>query len=407
MLTNLAANLEKSWAQSAYDQDTFAPLAAEMLSEWSDEEAVTLAEDAISALLSPQNSSLNMDPHLSEGITPVFDGAYFKIFLHRWTNAVATPHQHDWSGAYRVLRGRSLHTEYKFNCEINYSGALKIGSLRSDKNELLAPGAVKGVCAGSNFIHGLSYADDPGLAISIRATRLSSTPMDFRRPGVGYDHLLYAPKISDAVAKSAQIAANALASLYALQPKKFLDSLINLIRTRDPRSAYLIANHFHNAGMVDADELADALSARFGVETAQILIQSFVEDTRAQLVAELRDNVSDPAQRHFIGALHAASDFTELKEMVRLFDAERDTTVQIGGSIVGLLTDNDEENETPHHMAEAFGRFAAEPKEQEIICWLKENHSDKPHIEHHLEFFVEATAAMREAPLYAPLFRQS
>lgn len=98
----------------------------------------------------------------------VYDHPRFYIQLLFWLDGTTQIHQHEFSGAFHVLEGSSLHSEFVFENPRPISAHFRLGDLRLERTELLGTGATVPIVSGGGGIHSLFHLDTPSLSVVVR-----------------------------------------------------------------------------------------------------------------------------------------------------------------------------------------------------------------------------------------------
>jgi hypothetical protein len=85
----------------------------------------------------------------------VFDDPRFYIQLLFWLDGTTQIHQHEFSGAFHVLVGSSLHAEFAFANVRPVTAHLRLGDLQLTGIELLETGRTVPITSGAGSIHSL------------------------------------------------------------------------------------------------------------------------------------------------------------------------------------------------------------------------------------------------------------
>ncbi len=165
--TELGRAVDASWRASHYDERRFAKVAAAALSEARVSDRVEL-EDLLDAICAGEDLPEQRSSGFGEPPIVAFRTERFLIEVLPWLDGTTDLHQHGFAGAFTVLHGRSLHSEFEFECEYRYSERLAVGALRPRAMELLQVGDVRAIPLGSEFIHSLFHLDRPSVSVVVR-----------------------------------------------------------------------------------------------------------------------------------------------------------------------------------------------------------------------------------------------
>ncbi len=98
----------------------------------------------------------------------VHDEPRFYIQVLCWLEGTTDIHQHSFSGAFHVLAGSSIHSQFEFENAETISAHLRIGDLRLRETHLLETGATVPIHSGPAHLHSLFHLDTPSLTVVIR-----------------------------------------------------------------------------------------------------------------------------------------------------------------------------------------------------------------------------------------------
>jgi hypothetical protein len=127
----------------------------------------------------------------------VFDDPRFYIQLLFWLDGTTQIHQHEFSGAFHVLAGSSLHAEFAFANVRPVTAHFRLGDLRLTGTELLETGRTVPITSGAGSIHSLFHLETPSVTVVVRTHSDPGTGPQFTYlpPHVAVD-----PFFSDALA---------------------------------------------------------------------------------------------------------------------------------------------------------------------------------------------------------------
>ncbi len=98
----------------------------------------------------------------------VYDDPRFYIQILFWLEGTTDIHQHQFSGAFHVLEGSSIHSHFGFENAESVSAHLRVGHLRMKDIRLLETGSTVPIVSGGGYIHSLFHLDTPSLSVVIR-----------------------------------------------------------------------------------------------------------------------------------------------------------------------------------------------------------------------------------------------
>ena len=98
----------------------------------------------------------------------VFDDPRFYIQLLFWLDGTTQIHQHEFSGAFHVLQGSSLHAEFVFANMRPVTAHFRLGDLQLTATELLETGRTVAITSGAGSIHSLFHLETPSVTVVVR-----------------------------------------------------------------------------------------------------------------------------------------------------------------------------------------------------------------------------------------------
>ena len=220
----------------------------------------------------------------------------FYIELLVWTEASTTVHEHAFSGAFRVLVGSSIHTEYEFEQGQRISSRLLLGRTRFKGIELLKQGDVRRIRSGRNgLLHGLFHLDRPSVTLVVRDIEPWATPQySILKPSFAY--------AEEELAADARVSliCRLLSVARTLNPSQATQVLIEQVPRLDFPRLFMIlkSNHQLLNREEDWENFLARVRHRHG-KLAEYLID-VVQTARCEWsILTTRDDVTDPDLRFF------------------------------------------------------------------------------------------------------------
>jgi hypothetical protein len=159
--------IARRWQEKNFSQDVFPALALEALEDTPPSRHVDLGELVRDFLLDDtqpfQTTSGFGQPELV-----VYDNGRFYIQLLHWLDGTTHIHQHGFDGAFHVLAGSSLHSEFSFRRMQRVTAGFRVGQLTLEKTEMLETGACRPIVSGAQHIHALFHLDTPSVTAVVR-----------------------------------------------------------------------------------------------------------------------------------------------------------------------------------------------------------------------------------------------
>ncbi|MCX5741831.1 MAG: hypothetical protein NT062_04940 [Proteobacteria bacterium] len=294
----LGERIEARWRARGYDDAALPPIAEEELRRRPPHEHVSpweLAQLGRSPRTMPEQGSAGFgQPPLA-----VWGSGRMYIELLYWLQAMTDIHQHSFSGAFAVLEGSSLHTQYRFRPARKVSEELHLGRLTWTSSELLTRGAVHQIRSGPQFIHALFHLDHPSVSVVVRNYQDEGSPpqLGYLPPGVGTEHSLVDARLARAL--------ELYRMLVDIGRVRDAEQIVRgIVSQADLMSVYLAMEAI---GTTDAEReigrrIRERARKRHGavIDTLAAALEHGEEARRFTL---LRSRVTDPDLRYFLALL--------------------------------------------------------------------------------------------------------
>lgn len=169
---SLGMTVGNLWAQRDYRESDFSSVATEALSILPPSQHVSWLEVVRLGLMKePMLAQHDLDAKFGQPPLTVYWGRDFRIDVLFWVDGVPDIHQHDFSGAFCVLHGSSLHVVWGFETTHTIATRLSLGTMILKSAEILNIGEVRSIVAGCSFIHATFHLHRPSVTCVIRTNR--------------------------------------------------------------------------------------------------------------------------------------------------------------------------------------------------------------------------------------------
>src|SRR5262249_34250242 len=217
----------------------------------------------------------------------LYNGPRFYLDVYFWVDGTTSIHQHAFCGAFQVLLGSSILSEYKFEEQQEINAAFSVGWITLKEVELLEQGDVRQILPGKQYIHSLFHLDRPSASIVIR-TRQSPSGLpqyDYHKPYFAADPFFQEP----AMIKKVQSAA----LLLKIKHPDADDLIGELVSGSDFQTAFSVLDLAY--GHLSHDRLEEA----FGLGTGKQRFESLLGIVRQRHgdLADLIPPVLEELQR--------------------------------------------------------------------------------------------------------------
>jgi len=335
ILRLLMEDIDQRWGKAGNSSEAFARVSADALRAFAGRfDIESILTHVVEAGIGGANNS---GAHVASGVVSLVSGPRYALCLHTWLDDLVGPHSHGWNGAYQVLRGTSVQAQYRFEESSRFDAKFRFGVLSQKSLKLLRPGDTVPVELGPRTIHGLSYVETPGFAISVRSLeKFGELTLDYWG-GVCLENEFMD---DETVAKT-----RSLNALWAIDPKLCVKTLERTLKRVDMRTGFLLLRH-------SASQIADRALlerpralylARMG-SFAPLLDRALVEIEHDANVRLRRQQTRDLEQRLLLSLLYLAPDRKTLHRVVRALRPKREPSEFIGRCIRDMARQPGAEN---------------------------------------------------------------
>lgn len=164
----LGNDLDKEWQILNYNEDDFPEIAANALARRNISQQLSYTDILNYIALQPHLDILQTETNFSDLQLTLFKNSRFYIAALYWMDGTTSIHEHAFCGAFTLLHGKSINTEYQFIEKKRINGQFYIGDLKVKKSSILTRGDVRKITAGSQLIHAVFHLDSPSVSLIIR-----------------------------------------------------------------------------------------------------------------------------------------------------------------------------------------------------------------------------------------------
>jgi hypothetical protein len=357
---DLGSLVEERWKAKNYDETVFPEIAEEALCEMNCIYSVS-PWDIIRYLHTSTQLLTQEDDEFSDLPITLYRGPRFLIEAYFWLDGTTAIHQHGFSGAFNVLLGSSIHSQYSFEEEQRINERFSVGQILLKQVELLAQGNIRRIYPGREFIHSLFHLDRPSVTITVRTYRTPSAQPQYAylAPYVAMDPFFNEPSL-----------------------KKKLHSVVLLLRMEHPNANSLITELVTSSDFQSAFSILKSVSEFLNSERSKMNLQStdgqerfryFLEMARRQhgslvdilppvfdelqrkskLVAR-RKYITSPEHRFFLALLLNVTDRTLVLELVKQRFPQQDPIEIISNWVREISTIKASKKSTSDTTGETF-----------------------------------------------------
>ncbi len=293
----LGRTVAARWKAENFSIGAFPGIAQAVLEERPPSEHVDLAELVREFLLDDeqpfQTSSGFGQPELI-----AYDDPRFYIQILVWLEGTTDIHQHEFSGAFHVLAGSSIHSHFEFRNPQSISAHFRVGELKMKDIRLLETGSTVPIISGRDYIHALFHLDMPSISVVIRT---------HHDPGTGPQYTYLPPHIAvdpnhhDALTTRRK---QLLDMLERVDDPAYADLVLEMIEELDfERGFFILQNGIGPLKNLGAwEETLAAFQRKHGALAAGVA-PTLEEIVRRDGIAAFRASVTEAEHRFFLALL--------------------------------------------------------------------------------------------------------
>ncbi len=228
----------------------------------------------------------------------VYDDPRFYIQILFWLDGTTDIHQHQFSGAFHVLAGSSIHSRFKFENSQPISAHLCVGELLAIDTRLLPTGATEPIISGGGYIHSLFHLDTPSATVVVRTHNDPGSGLQFTYLP---PHLALDPLHQDALtARRKQL----LDMLEKTEDAAYEELVSEMIADLDfERGFFILQNGMGYLRRLGCwEEMLSVFQLKHGA-LADGVAPTLEEIVRRDGLVAMRGSVADPEHRFFLALL--------------------------------------------------------------------------------------------------------
>jgi len=293
----LGRTVLERWRQQNFSLEAFPELARIAIDEAPPSENVDL-EEMIHEFLANDEQPFQSQSGFGQPELVAFNDPRFYIQILFWMEGTTEIHQHEFSGAFHVMQGSSVHSEFDFVGARSVTPHLRLGDLRMKHIELLETGRTVPITSGRECIHSLFHLDTPSVTVVVRTHHDPGTG-----PQYNYlpPHIAIDPIHADALTMRRK---QLLDVLETLNHPSYVTLVGEMVESLDFERGFSILNHAM-ARLQDLDEWEPVLAMfqkRHG-ELAKGVPATLAECLRRETISQMRYHIDNPDHRFFLALL--------------------------------------------------------------------------------------------------------
>ncbi len=235
----------------------------------------------------------------------------FYIQILFWLEGTTDIHQHEFSGAFHVMHGSSIHAHYAFENSQPVTPHFCVGDVRMKKIELLETGHTVPIVSGRRCIHSLFHLDTPSVTVVVRTQHDPGTGPQFNYLP---PHIAMDPVFDDALTmRRKQLLAVLEQTGDPCYPKLVREMIMELDFERGFFILQECMGHLRDLGAWKST--LGAFQKKHG-KLATGVAATLEECVRRDGIKELRSSIAEPEHRFFLALLMNVSARSDLFKLV-------------------------------------------------------------------------------------------
>jgi hypothetical protein len=308
---DLGRQVLAQWKQVNFSLEKFPAIARKALEARPPSQHVALAELMREYLFNDEQPLQSMSGFGQPELI-AYEHPRFYIQLLFWLDGTTDIHQHEFSGAFHVMHGSSIHAHYTFENARSVTPHLRVGDVRMKQIELLETGRTVPIVSGPGCIHSLFHLDSPSVTVVVRTHNDPGTGPQFNYlpPHVAVD-----PMHADTLTMRRK---QLLDVMEQGEDPAYAEIVMEMLGTLDFERGFFILQH-SMAALRDRGEWPAALKLfrkRHGVLASGVPL-TLEEGLRRDLIKNMRSTIAAPEHRFFLALLMNAPTREHLLTLVK------------------------------------------------------------------------------------------
>ncbi|MDP9173499.1 MAG: hypothetical protein M3O30_06490 [Planctomycetota bacterium] len=308
--TELGRTILERWKRQNFSLLMFPEIARTALDERPPAKRVDLPAFMRDFLLR-EDQPFQTDSEFGEPELVVYKDPRFYIQLLFWMDGTTAIHQHEFSGAFHVMHGSSIHAHYQFEKARPVTPYMRVGNLRMKKMEILESGRTVPIVSGQQTIHSLFHLDSPSVTVVVRTHHDPGTG-----PQYNYlpPHIAIDPLHSDLLT----VRRNQLLDvLEQVEDTAYAELVMEMIADLDFERGFFVLQHCmeYLQQLGEWGAAIKALQKKHGALAAGVAA-TLREEARRNVIKGLRSMITEPEHRFFLALLMNAPTRADLLSLV-------------------------------------------------------------------------------------------
>ena len=306
----LGRTVLERWREQNFSLEVFPELARIAMDEAPPSENVDL-EEMIHEFLTNDDQPLQGHSGFGQPELVAFNDSRFYIQILFWMEGTTDIHQHEFSGAFHVMRGSSVHSEFDFVGAHSVTPHIRTGELRLKQIELLETGRTVPITSGQECIHSLFHLDTPSVTVVVRTHHDPGTG-----PQYNYlpPHIAIDPIHADSLTMRRKQLLDVLENLdhpsYALQVNEMIESL------DFERGFHTLHHAMDRLQFLGEWESVLAIFQEKHGNLAKGVPATLAENLRRETISQMRYHIDNPEHRFFLALLMNVQNSKDIQALI-------------------------------------------------------------------------------------------
>ena len=306
----LGRTVLERWRKQNFSLEAFPELARIAIDEAPPSKNVGL-EEMIHEFLVNDEQPFQSQSGFGQPELVAFNDPRFYIQILFWMEGTTEIHQHEFSGAFHVMQGSSVHSEFDFVGARSVTPHLRIGDLRMKQIELLESGRTVPITSGQECIHSLFHLDTPSVTVVVRTHHDPGTG-----PQYNYlpPHIAIDPIHTDALTMRRKQLLDVLETLdhpsYATRVREMVGSL------DFERGFNTLLHAMDRLQVLDEWEPVLATFQKRHGELAKGVPETLAESLRRDSISQMRYHIENPEHRFFLALLMNVQNRSDIHALI-------------------------------------------------------------------------------------------
>jgi hypothetical protein len=323
------------WRQQNFSLEVFPQLARAAIDEAPPSASVDMQE-LIHEFLSNDEQPFQSESGFGQPELIAFNDTRFYIQLLFWMEGTTEIHQHEFSGAFHVMQGSSVHSEFDFVGARSVTPHIRVGNLHVKQVELLETGSTIPITSGRACIHSLFHLDTPSVTLVIRT---------HHDPGTGPQYNYLPPYIAINPLHSDPLTARRKQLIDVLETThdpNYATYINEMLERLDFERGFNMLRHAmpYLKEIDEWDVILTTFQQKHG-ELAMGVHATLTESLRRETITQMRHFIVNPEHRFFLALLMNVQNRTDILALINKRFSDSSPIEMILGWAEELIEPND------------------------------------------------------------------